>query len=67
MSKYTNSEILTRLEAAEYLKICRTTLDRLPIPRIKIRRRVFYKIPVLEKWLEKNTYVKEVRCEQTTS
>jgi hypothetical protein len=52
------SELLTRKEAAAHLKICRTTLDRLQIPRIKIRRRVFFKKATLEQWLEEHTQVK---------
>jgi hypothetical protein len=52
------SDILTRSEAAAHLKICRTTLDRLQIPRIQIRRRVFFKKATLDKWLEEHTQVK---------
>jgi len=48
-------EILSRKEAAVFLGICRTTLDRLDIPRIKIRHRVLYKRDVLIKWVDENT------------
>ena len=51
----TNFEILSRRQAAEFLGICRTTLDRLDIPRTKIRRRVMYKRTVLERWLDEHT------------
>jgi hypothetical protein len=49
------SDILSRKQAAELLGICRTTLDRLDIPRTKIRRRVMYKRTVLEQWLNEHT------------
>jgi hypothetical protein len=51
----TNSDILSRKEAAVFLGICRTTLDRLDIPRTKIRCRVMYKRDVLRKWLDDHT------------
>jgi len=50
-----NVEILSRKEAAAFLGICRTTLDRLDIPRTKIRHRVMYKSDVLKKWVDDNT------------
>jgi len=46
------SGVLSRKEAAEYLKITRTTLDKLTIPRIRIRRRVVYRLADIEVWLE---------------
>ena len=49
------SDIFSRRQAAEFLGICRTTLDRLDIPRIKIRRRVMYKRAALERWLDEHT------------
>jgi len=48
-------EILSRKEAAAFLGICRTTLDRLDIPRTKIRHRVLYKRDVLIKWVDEHT------------
>jgi hypothetical protein len=48
-------EILSRKKAAAFLGICLTTLDRLNIPRIKIRHRVLFKRDVLLKWLDDNT------------
>jgi len=50
-----NSDILSRREAAEYLGICRATLDRLDIPRTRIRHRVLYKREVLNKWIDDHT------------
>lgn len=47
--------LLDRDEAAEYLHICKTTLDRLGLPKIKIRRRVLFKRASLDKWIEENT------------
>jgi len=49
------SDILSRREAAKYLGICLTTLDRLDIPRTKIRHRVMYKYDVLKKWVDDHT------------
>jgi hypothetical protein len=55
------SELFNRKEAAVYLRICKTTLDSLPIPRIKIRRRVLYRKPELDQWLVQNTQTREVQ------
>jgi hypothetical protein len=52
---FKNIDILSRREAAVFMGICRTTLDRLDIPKTKIRRRVMYKREVLEKWLDEHT------------
>ena len=44
--------LLSRREAANFLGgICLTTLARLSIPCVRIRRRVFYSRKVLEQWL----------------
>jgi hypothetical protein len=51
----TDSDILSRKQAAVFLGICKTTLDRLDIPRTKIRRRVMYKRDILRKWLDEHT------------
>jgi hypothetical protein len=48
-------EILSRKQAAKFLGICLTTLDRLDIPRTRIRHRVMYKLGVLSKWVDDNT------------
>jgi hypothetical protein len=52
------SNLLDRQEAAEYLRICKTTLDKLDVLRIKIRRRVFFRKSDLENWLNQNTQSK---------
>jgi excisionase family DNA binding protein len=48
-------EVLSRAEAAAYLGICKTTLDRLDIPKTQIRRRVLFRKETLDKWLTKQT------------
>jgi hypothetical protein len=53
-STQTFSDVLTRHEASTYLKVCPTTLDRLDIPRIKVRRRVLIKKSSLDKWIGKD-------------
>ena len=51
----TRNDVLSRKEAAAFLGVCLTTLDRLDIPRTRIRQRVLYKREVLNKWLDKHT------------
>jgi len=48
-------DILSRKQTATYLGICLTTLDRLDIPRTRIRHRVMFKRDVLKKWLDGQT------------
>jgi hypothetical protein len=48
-------EILSRREAASYLGICLTLLDRSSIPRSKIGKRVLFQKSVLNKYLEEQT------------
>ena len=49
------ADILSRREAAVFLGVCLTTLDRLEIPRTRIRHRVMYKRGVLNKWVDDHT------------
>jgi hypothetical protein len=65
MNSIQSSEILMgRKQAAEYLgRICLTTLDRLNLPRIKVRRRVLYRKITLDTWLSTQESVKEVSNE----
>jgi hypothetical protein len=49
------ADILTRKEAAVFIGVCENTLDKLDIPRTKVRRRVFYKREILLKWLDDHT------------
>jgi excisionase family DNA binding protein len=46
-------DILSRKQAAQFLGVCLTTLDRLDIPRTQVRKRVLFRKTTLEKWLEK--------------
>jgi len=48
-------EVLSRTEAAAYLGVCKTTLDRLAIPKTQIRRRVLYQKKILDAWILKHT------------
>jgi hypothetical protein len=54
--------ILSRKDAAAYIGVCRTTLDRLlDLPRVNIRGRVFYRSVDIEKWLEQNAKPKTAK------
>jgi len=61
MEQRISSELLNRKEAAAYLRICKTTLDKLKIPRVKIRHRVIYRRKELEKWINDNMQIKEAQ------
>jgi len=50
-----NIEILSRKKAAAFLGVCLTTLDRLDIPRTRVRHRVMFKREVLDKWIDDHT------------
>jgi excisionase family DNA binding protein len=58
-----SSDILTRRKAAEYLHVCRTTLDRLNLPRIKVRRRVLFTKAAVDQWLQEHTATNEGGCQ----
>ncbi|MDR0474037.1 MAG: DNA-binding protein [Treponema sp.] len=47
-------EVISRREAAAYIGIGRTTLDRLDIPKIQIRKRVLFKKETIDTWLSQN-------------
>jgi len=47
--------MLSRRDTALFLGICRTTLDRLGIPKTMIGHRVMYKREVLNKWIDDHT------------
>ena len=49
------TDILSRREAAAVLGICKATLDRLDIPRTRVRHRVMYKRDVINKWIDDHT------------
>jgi len=46
------ADVLSRREAAAFLGVCTTTLDRLDIQRIRVRHRVMFKREVLKKWID---------------
>jgi hypothetical protein len=46
------NEVLSRKETAAFLGVCLSTLDRIDIPKIKIRERVIYRRVDVVKWLE---------------
>ena len=48
-------DIMSRKQAAQFLGICLTTLDRLEIPRTRARHRVLYKRDVLNQWIDEQT------------
>jgi excisionase family DNA binding protein len=52
----TNSReaVLTRREAAEYLRVCLSVFDKLGVPRIRLRRKVLFRREALDKWLAEN-------------
>jgi excisionase family DNA binding protein len=60
-SQNTFTDVLSRAEAAQYLRVCKTTLDRLAIPRVQIRRWVLFKKSTLDAWLDQQTVVKGAR------
>ncbi|MCL1992277.1 MAG: hypothetical protein FWG66_04955 [Spirochaetes bacterium] len=51
----TSRDLLSRKETARFIGICLTTLDRLDIPKTRVRHRVFYKRDVLNKWIDRQT------------
>jgi len=51
-TKITITEVLSRADAAKYLTISPGSLDKLPLPRITIGRRVIFKKADIDMWLE---------------
>ena len=47
----TNKEVMSRADVAAYIGIGKSTLDRLDIPKIKIRKRVLFKKEAVDQWL----------------
>ena len=45
-------KILSRKAASEFLGICLTTLSRLDIPKIKVRKRILFRQSELIRWLK---------------
>nr|AGS53317.1 hypothetical protein [uncultured bacterium contig00013] len=48
-------DVLSRREAAAMLGICRATLDKLDIPKTRVRHRIMYKRDVIKKWIDDHT------------
>ena len=48
-------DVLSRRETAAALGICLTTLDRLDIPRTRVRHRIMFKREVISKWIDEHT------------
>ena len=44
---------LTRAQAAKYLSLCLTSLDKLGIPHIRAGKRILYRREAIDKWLLK--------------
>jgi len=51
METQTVKEVMSRAQVAAYIGIGKSTLDRLNIPKIQIRRRVFFRKEAVDKWL----------------
>jgi len=43
--------VMSRREAAAYIGIGKSTLDKLDIPKIQIRRRVLFQKESIDRWL----------------
>ena len=50
-----DTDLLSRKQTAAFLGVCLTTLDRLDIPRTRIRHRVMFKRGVLNRWIDEQT------------
>jgi hypothetical protein len=48
-------DVMSRAQAAAYIGIGKSTLDKLNIPKTQIRRRVLYRREILDKWLSQHT------------
>lgn len=56
-----STEYMTKKEAAEYMRIGSATLERLMrqgLPYIKLQRRVLFRRPDVDKWLESRIVTK---------
>ena len=51
--------LVTRREASQKLRCSLTTLDRLKIPKVKIRRRIFYRLETINTWIADSEQSKE--------
>lgn len=46
--------VLTRREAADYLRVCLSVFDKLGVPCIQVRRKMLFRRETLDKWLAEN-------------
>jgi hypothetical protein len=54
-NRNTNREtVLTRREAADYLRVCLSVFDKLGVPCIQVRRKMLFRRETLDKWLAEN-------------
>ena len=54
VSQTNDGPVMTRTQAAEYLHLCKASLDKLPIPKIHAgKRRILYRRETIEAWLLK--------------
>jgi hypothetical protein len=58
MKNESQEKVLSIKDVCVLLGVCKTTLSRMNIPRVKVRRRVFYQQSALIGWLEKNSITK---------
>jgi excisionase family DNA binding protein len=54
MTTQSAKEVMSRAETAKYIGVGKSTLDKLDIPKVQIRRRVLYRKDAVDRWLEKN-------------
>jgi excisionase family DNA binding protein len=57
MHNINQETVLTRREAADYLRVCLSSFDKLGVPRIKVRRKVLFRREALDQWLAENEAV----------
>jgi len=62
-TQHNSDTLMDRKQAAEYLRVCKTTLDRLDCPKIRLRRRVLFSKITLDKWLLEHTSTVEAKDE----
>lgn len=57
--------LLSRQEACKQLRCSLTTLSRLGIPQVKIRRRCYYKAETITDWISANEQPKSILTQNT--
>ena len=48
-----DGELLTREQVGVYLHLCENSVDKLPIPKIKLKRRVLFRKSAVDSFLQK--------------